>query len=270
MRARSIKPGICDNEVLGTSDLAYTVLFERLWMMADREGRLEDRPLRIKAQAFPYREGLDVEPLLQWLHDHGFILRYASAGNRFIQVVKFGEHQSPHIKEAPSKIPAPDKDGAKTVRVLDQPDKCTGLEPEKPAPAALTPSSLTADSGLRTPDICATARVIANQAQSFARLKASYPEGTYRQSEWLVAERDIEYHVANGHSWSEIQAGVERYAKQCLARGGSTQHTLSPSKFFSRGQPQFLDPFPLPQARDGPKKERWHPPDWKPEKAEAS
>jgi hypothetical protein len=43
MRARSIKPGICDNEILGTADPLYTLLFERLWMMADREGRLEDR-----------------------------------------------------------------------------------------------------------------------------------------------------------------------------------------------------------------------------------
>lgn len=141
MRARSIKPGICDNEILGTADLVYTVLFERLWMMADREGRLEDRPLRIKAQAFPYREGLDVDPVLQWLHDRGFILRYLIDGNGFIQVLKFSEHQSPHIKEAPSKIPAPDKSGASTIPA-----------PEIPAPAALTPSSLTPDSGLLTPD----------------------------------------------------------------------------------------------------------------------
>jgi hypothetical protein len=145
MRARSIKPGICDNEILGTADPFYTLLFERLWMMADREGRLEDRPLRIKAQAFPYRDGLDVEPMLAWLHTHGFIQRYSHDGCRFIQVLKFVEHQSPHIKEAASKIPAPDKPGASPVQAPDE-------EQPKPALAALTPSSLTPDSGLLTPD----------------------------------------------------------------------------------------------------------------------
>lgn len=249
MRARSIKPSICDNEILGTADLIYTVLFERLWMMADREGRLEDRPLRIKAQAFPYREGLDVDPVLQWLHDRGFILRYAVSGNRFIQILKFSEHQSPHVKEAPSKIPAPDKTGAST-----------GQAPEIPAPAALTPSSLTPDSGLLTPDsrvMCETrtrAREVADKAESFARLKAAYPEGTYRQSEWLVAERDIEHHMSQGHDWPEIQAGVERYSKQLEAMGKrGTQYVLSPSKFFARGPaPKFLEPYPLPAARAPP------------------
>lgn len=145
MRARSIKPGICDNELLGTADPLYTLLFERLWMMADREGRLEDRPLRIKAQSFPYREGLDVEPMLAWLHQNQFILRYSSGEQRFIQVLKFSEHQSPHVKEAPSKIPAPEKHQTSPVQT---PDK----EQPKPALAALTPSSLTPDSGLLTAD----------------------------------------------------------------------------------------------------------------------
>jgi hypothetical protein len=145
MRARSIKPGICDNEVLGTADPFCTLLFERLWMMADREGRLEDRPLRIKAQAFPYRDGLDVGPLLSWLNEHGFIQRYTVAGAAYIQVTKFASHQSPHVKEAPSKIPAPDSPGAST-----SPAPCSA--PPIPALAALTPSSLTPDSGLRTAD----------------------------------------------------------------------------------------------------------------------
>jgi hypothetical protein len=145
MRARSIKPGICDNELLGTADPFCTLLFERLWMMADREGRLEDRPLRIKAQAFPYREGLDIQALLGWLYEHGFIQRYTVKDTAYIQVVKFTEHQSPHIKEAPSKIPAPDSPGAST-----SPAPCS-TQP-KPALAHLTPSSLTPDSGLLTPD----------------------------------------------------------------------------------------------------------------------
>lgn len=94
-------------------------------------------------------------------------------------------------------------------------------------------------------------REAAEVAEHFARLKAAYPQGTYRQSEWLIAERDIEHHVANGHDWPDLHAGVERYVQQCRAKGGvGTQFVLSPAKFFARGpMPQFLDPFPLPTTK---------------------
>ena len=77
-RARSLKPALFRNEILGTADPFYTLLFESLWLIADREGRLEDRPIRIKADTFPYREGIDIDAMLTWLHDNGFIIRYDS------------------------------------------------------------------------------------------------------------------------------------------------------------------------------------------------
>lgn len=49
-RSRNIKPGLFKNEVLGVADPIYTILFQGLWVLADREGRLEDRPMRIKAE----------------------------------------------------------------------------------------------------------------------------------------------------------------------------------------------------------------------------
>ena len=147
MRARSIKPGICDNELLGTADPFCTLLFERLWMMADREGRLEDRPLRIKAKAFPYREGLDIEALLNWLHDNGFIQRY-TAGDRYIQVCKFSEHQKPHQNEKASIIPEPAEPPKKQESTTKEPSQHN----QGTKHLALTPSSLTPDSGLLTAD----------------------------------------------------------------------------------------------------------------------
>lgn len=145
MRARSIKPGICDNEILGTADPFYTLLFERLWMIADREGRLEDRPLRIKAQAFPYRDGLDVEPMLCWLHENGFICRYEAEGKKYIQVVEFHKHQRPHTNEQPSVIP-PITEGS-TTKVV--PKHNQGNDMDALTPSSLTPDSLPPDSGSR-------------------------------------------------------------------------------------------------------------------------
>lgn len=85
----------------------------------------------------------------------------------------------------------------------------------------------------------------------FETLKTSYPRGTYRQSDWLIAEREVEQRLCDGHTWLDLQSGIERYAKQCEAKGGiGTQYVLSPAKFFAGGPiPMFLDPFPLPATK---------------------
>jgi hypothetical protein len=114
-RSRNIKPGFFKNETLAECSPLARLLFAGLWCLADREGLLEDRPKRIRAELLPYDDG-SVDDLLTELHDAGFILRYAAAGGRFIQVVNFGKHQNPHCKEQASTIPAPDMHGASTVQ----------------------------------------------------------------------------------------------------------------------------------------------------------
>lgn len=105
MRARTLKPSIFKNELLGTSDAIHTLVFEALWCLADRAGRLEDRPLRIHAEAMPFRDKAVTEQSLGWLADNGFIIRYAVGGVGYIQVAKFKEHQNPHPREKESVIP---------------------------------------------------------------------------------------------------------------------------------------------------------------------
>ena len=89
------------------------LLFAGLWTLADREGRLEDRPKRIKAELFPY-ETVDCDALLNELNGRGFIVRYM-AGGSFIQVVSFPKHQSPHMREPASSIPPPNEHQTSTV-----------------------------------------------------------------------------------------------------------------------------------------------------------
>lgn len=105
MRARNIKPSLFTNEILGVADPLYTLLFEGLWLLSDKEGRLEDRPLRIKAEIFPYRN-IDVDPMLNWLQENDFIIRYTYGKNRYIEVLNFQKHQNPHKNEKPSIIPS--------------------------------------------------------------------------------------------------------------------------------------------------------------------
>ena len=108
-RTRSIKPGFFDNEVLGGLPPLTRLLFIGLWCIADREGRLEDRPKRIKKTLLGYDDvsTSEVSEMLQALHDTGFIIRYTVDGEEYIQVVNFAKHQNPHVKEKPSEIPPP-------------------------------------------------------------------------------------------------------------------------------------------------------------------
>lgn len=105
-RARNIKPSLFKNELLGEADPLITVLFVGLWCLADREGRLEDRPKRIRAEIFPYRETPDINGYLTELARLGFIERYEAGNQAIIQVVNFAKHQSPHKTEKHSELPA--------------------------------------------------------------------------------------------------------------------------------------------------------------------
>jgi hypothetical protein len=106
MRARNLKPGFFKNEELAECDPLARMLFAGLWCLGDREGRLEYRPKRIKAEILPY-DNCNIEKLLKQLSDKNFILLYSMSNHNYIQIVKFGKHQNCHIKEAESTIPAP-------------------------------------------------------------------------------------------------------------------------------------------------------------------
>jgi uncharacterized protein YlbG (UPF0298 family) len=130
MRARNIKPGFFKNEQLPDCDPLARLLFIGLWCMADRRGRMEDRPKKIKIEILPC-DNCDVEALLDQLQRCGFICRYEVNGRRYIQVVNFEKHQHPHHKEPDSALPAPDADAM--------------LAPSEP-PAPTPPDSLIPDS----------------------------------------------------------------------------------------------------------------------------
>lgn len=86
-----------------------------------------------------------------------------------------------------------------------------------------------------------------DQAQ---QLQRAYPVGIYRQSEWLVAEKLINQHLANGVAFETILASFERYRAQCEAREClETQYVLSPVKHCDRETPQFHEPFPIPRTK---------------------
>jgi hypothetical protein len=105
MRARNLKPGFFKNEDLAACNPLARILFAGLWCMADREGRLEYRPKRIKAEVLPY-DNCNCEELLEQLSHKGFITVYPCGEETFIGINKFTKHQKCHVNEAASTIPA--------------------------------------------------------------------------------------------------------------------------------------------------------------------
>ena len=128
------------------------LLFIGLWTQADRAGRLEDRPKRLKANLFPY-DNCDVDKLLSELQKGGFIIRYKVNANRsvedispraattnagksrdagikdnnetqlLIQITNFSKHQVCNVKEQASilpPIPAPCQHSTSTVQALQE------------------------------------------------------------------------------------------------------------------------------------------------------
>lgn len=138
-RARNIKPSFFLNEELADLPYEARLLFIGLWTLADRKGRLEDKPKKIKIQLFPYND-VNCDELLQRLHNEKFIIRYKSDASigldsgeeSYIQIVNFAKHQNPHQKEKDSVIP---EFSESLVQAPDRHQTC-------PEQAVLIPDSL--------------------------------------------------------------------------------------------------------------------------------
>lgn len=94
------------NEMLAECDPLARLLFVGLWTEADRDGRLEDKPRRLKAVLLPY-DKCDVQNLLDQLCERGLITRYNVGGTSYIAIPTWYRHQRPHPKEPSLSYPDP-------------------------------------------------------------------------------------------------------------------------------------------------------------------
>ena len=125
MRSRNIKPGFFENEYLAELPALTRLLFIGLWCYADREGRFEWRPKRIKAVILPY-DDCDIDAMLMSLHSMTFIDIYDTPNGKVGCIPKFKEHQNPHPHEAKSKIPEKDE----SFQCHDMQLQCNDMQPK--------------------------------------------------------------------------------------------------------------------------------------------
>lgn len=103
-RARNIKPGFFVDEDLVELSFSTRLLFIGIWTLADRAGRLPDKPKTIKMSIFP-SDRVDVDKALNELSDAGCLTRYVVDGKGYIEIKNFAKHQKPHPNEADSQLP---------------------------------------------------------------------------------------------------------------------------------------------------------------------
>ena len=195
MRSRNIKPSFFKNEELSECSMAARLLFAGLWCLADRSGRLEDRPKRIKAEIFPY-DPLNIEKELSDLAAKGFIVRYSVDSSNYIQITNFQKHQYPHIKEPESTIPAPCENHA-------SPSESLIPHTESPIP---------------DPDIPAVAGEKVDVGE-FEEIWAVYPKKVGKEKARAAFRRTVRNDVDVGR----IREALRRYAESRRVKDGFIQ-----------------------------------------------
>ena len=155
-RARNIKPGFFESDQLGEVSFCARLLFIAMWQLADRCGRLERRPAKLRAYAFRYDalSVADVDKMLAELERASLIVLTDAEGLDIIEIPTFVKHQTPHPKEPslyePRKVSAlppgeaqkPRKVSAHPPSHEEKPRKVSAFVDETGVEPPLNPESL--------------------------------------------------------------------------------------------------------------------------------
>lgn len=106
-RSRTLHAEFFTDERVMQVSIAARILFQGLWCIADREGRLEEpHPLTLKARFLP-ADNVDAGALLSELVTIRLVRRYQADGMALLFIPGFPKRQRPHPKEVKSTLPAP-------------------------------------------------------------------------------------------------------------------------------------------------------------------
>lgn len=221
-RARLLKPGFFANDRLAECEPLARLLFQGLWCVADREGRLHDRPKRLKAEILPY-DDCDVAALVAQLEERGFVTRYTVDGQSYIEIVNFAKHQKPHHLEAQSEIPPPPEVKSISTRSQAEVKLSSRALTLNPSPLTLNPSS--------SPKKPRAGRAVldASQAKIWEEWYAIFPRHVAPDA----GQRAFLKALARA-SPAELLAGAARYRDAC--KGKEPQYIAHPATWLNDGR----------------------------------
>lgn len=107
-RIRTIKPSFFQSDDVSALPLRARLTWIGLWTHCDDQGRTKDHARLIKAAIWPLDNVslADIEEDLVTLADHGRIVRYEVAGQRYLAIVNWHDHQTIN-RPSKSTTPAP-------------------------------------------------------------------------------------------------------------------------------------------------------------------
>jgi hypothetical protein len=116
-RKRDLHPEFFRDERVLQVSMGARLLFQGLWTIADREGRLEEpHPVTLKATFLPV-DHVDCAELLQELIEVGLVGRYEAKGVRILYLPGLKKRTRFHPKEVGSRLPPPPSEGLITRKV---------------------------------------------------------------------------------------------------------------------------------------------------------
>lgn len=255
-RSRNIKPGFFRNEHLGVVSPCARLLFAGLWCWADREGRLEDRPARLKAEILPY-DPVDVDSLLTELAaqtENGYpalLIRYESNGHKYLQIMNFHKHQTPYYKEPESQIPSPDlvqteskpsKDQAETpllsfsssfldpVSTIQKPPKSPLKGDLLPGIPEVAQSNRKKPKKKREPKL----NVEPEYSSEFKRFYAAYPRKIAKREAWYAWEKIRP--VPDGAIVDTMICVIEKFKRTAQWQKDGGQYIPYPGAWLNQGR----------------------------------
>jgi 5-methylcytosine-specific restriction endonuclease McrA len=104
-RIRTIKPEFFTSEDIVSMSPLARLFYVSLWCEADREGRMEWKPVTFKMRYLP-GDACDVSELAKELMARGLIVLYSADGRQYAEIPTFTEHQVINNRESDSSIPA--------------------------------------------------------------------------------------------------------------------------------------------------------------------
>lgn len=256
-RIRTIKPQFFMNEDMAELPPLSRLLFVGLWTLADKEGRLEDRPKRIKAHILPY-DDYDIDAALDQLADGLFIMRYSFESHHYIQINNFKKHQriTGTEADAESTIPAPENG-------LETPGKQSGNAGETPGKQpGNTQDDRNGREGKGKEEREARAEIPESSIppladHSFTRFKELMP---LRNGKFIGAAECETYWNRHPAMWNQWIRAAPNYRASEEVQAG---YACSPMKFLTSKWRDWLTP------EEKPTGEKWVPDlSWQKERAE--
>lgn len=214
-RSRNIKPGFFTNPELVELPYETRLLFAGLWTVADRKGRLQDRPKKIKMEVFP-ADTVEIDTMLDQLHKAGFICRYVVGEEKLILINNWAKHQAPHHTEKRSVLPpAPhevETDITPCVNGYDTeypPEDLRGNPPD-----SLIPDSGFTDSLIRSP-VCGD--------PSPGKPEPAAPRGSRLDPDWVLPKAWGLWSLAEFKHWTEdaVRSESAKFKDHWLSESGA-------------------------------------------------